>query len=337
MNRILLSAGLALACAVPAQAQDQEAAWFADFDQAVAAAKDQGKDLFVDFTGSDWCGWCMKLHEEVFSHEEFLKPVQEKYVLVALDFPRGEEAKAAVPNPERNDELLEKYGIEGFPTCLLMTPAGVVYGRTGYREGGPEAYVEHLRELAASGKKILAQLKELKQEFQAAEDKAPVIDKAITLLADMNPDSPGVTVVAEMVGKALKLDPENKKGMKLRAVKALLDSGQAKDEILAAARNMDPKNENGLLEKVVGFQFGKVRDEQSALAAISSIEKLLELGNFQDKAQVKQMAAMAALWCDGPLQDHERALALAEKAKAIDAELDPRLQEAFDKIGQPDA
>ncbi len=332
MNNILLTAGLALACAAAAPAQDDHSDWFADFDRAVAVAKEQGKDLFVDFTGSDWCGWCIRLDDEVFSHEEFLTPVKEKFVLVALDFPNGEEAKAKVPNPARNEELQEKYGIQGFPTCLLMTADGVVFGRMGYQEGGPAKYVEDMKTMTVEGKKLLADLKALKKAYKEAEDKKPVIEKAITMLEGMDADSTGVSIVADMVMQALKMDPENKAGMKLKAVKALLASGQANDEIFGLARKMDPKNEKGLLEKVVQAKFSVVRDEASAKAAIDEIEALVKLGKFHDAAEVKSMATMAAIWCDGPLEDKERAVALATQAKAIEAELDPRMQEMLDKI-----
>jgi thiol-disulfide isomerase/thioredoxin len=334
MKNIFLTAGLALACAASASAQDDHAtAWYADFDQAAAVAKEQGKDLFVDFTGSDWCGWCIKLHDEVFQYESFLAPVQERFVLVALDFPNGEEAKAKVPNPERNQELSEKYGIMGFPTCLLMTADGVVYGRMGYQEGGPEKYVEDMKALTTKGKKLLADLKQLKKDYQAAEDKTPVLEKAIAMLEGMDSESPGITIVADMVMQAVKADADGKKGMKLKAVKALLASGQANEEIFAAARKMDPKNEKGLLEKVVLAKFSTVRDEESALAAIAEIEALLALGTYHDATEVKQMATMAAIWCNGPLENTERAAKIAAQAKAIEAEIDPRMQGELDKIG----
>lgn len=123
------------------------ATWYADYDEAVKVAEAEGKDLLVDFTGSDWCGWCIRLHNEVFQHETFWKAAQEDFVLVALDFPRSEEARAKVPNPGRNNELKTLHGIRGFPTVLLMTPEGDVYGRTGYQRGGAEPYVKHLHEL----------------------------------------------------------------------------------------------------------------------------------------------------------------------------------------------
>jgi thiol-disulfide isomerase/thioredoxin len=118
--------------------------WYADYDQAALAAKSQKKDLLVDFTGSDWCGWCMKLHDEVFSKPEFESEAQKRYVLVALDFPQGPEARARVPNPARNAELAAKYRIEGYPTVLALTPDGDVLAKMGYEPGGPRPWLDHL-------------------------------------------------------------------------------------------------------------------------------------------------------------------------------------------------
>src|SRR5262245_14207111 len=85
--------------------------WFADYDLAQKEAEKTGKDLLVDFTGSDWCGWCIRLHGEVFEHEAFDRGVEKDFVLVALDFPHAKEVKAKVPNPERNAELLRLHGV----------------------------------------------------------------------------------------------------------------------------------------------------------------------------------------------------------------------------------
>ncbi|MEM9379346.1 MAG: thioredoxin fold domain-containing protein [Planctomycetota bacterium] len=135
----LLAAG-----AAPALPTSEEAHWYADYDKAVAVAEREGKDLFVEFTGSDWCHFCIQFHDEVLQHEEFWKNAQEDYVLVALDFPRGAEARAKVPNAKRNLELRDRHGIRGFPTVLLMTTEGEIYAKSGYRRGGAERYVGHL-------------------------------------------------------------------------------------------------------------------------------------------------------------------------------------------------
>ena len=40
------------------------------------------------FTGSDWCGWCIRLQKEVFFKPEFKKWANKNVVLVELDFPK---------------------------------------------------------------------------------------------------------------------------------------------------------------------------------------------------------------------------------------------------------
>lgn len=141
---ILRSSALLVATAValPAQAQ-----WQTDFAAAQATAKKDGKDLLIDFTGSDWCGWCIKLREEVFDHEEFQKKIGEHFVLVELDFPRGKEQSEELRT--QNQELIARFGVEGFPTLFLTDADGMPFAQTGYQPGGPEKYLEHLGELRA--------------------------------------------------------------------------------------------------------------------------------------------------------------------------------------------
>jgi thioredoxin-related protein len=184
--------GVALAAPALAFAGD-EIKWIADYDKAVEAAKAGNKDLFIDFTGSDWCGWCKRLEAEVFSKKEFLDEVQKDYVLVALDFPQGDEAKAKVPNPKRNDELLQKHGVTGFPTILLVTADGEVFAQTGYQAGGPVKYVESLKSLREGGRKALAECKEIVAKFAAAfgEEKNILLDRALRTLEGARPAWPG--------------------------------------------------------------------------------------------------------------------------------------------------
>ena len=131
-----------------AAAAEGSADWLTDFEAAKEVAASEGKPLLLDFTGSDWCIWCIRLKDEVLTREVFTDYAEGELVLVELDFPRGkkqsEELKA------QNAALLEKYGVRGFPTIVLLSPDGDLIGKTGYRKGGPEAYVEHLKELLAS-------------------------------------------------------------------------------------------------------------------------------------------------------------------------------------------
>jgi uncharacterized protein YyaL (SSP411 family) len=117
-----------------------------DFEAAKVRAVEEGKDLLVDFTGSDWCYWCKKLDGEVFSKPGFIDEAGRDFVFVKIDFPSN---PAAQPRPVRmqNQRLSQMYGVEGYPTVILMRADGRPYARTGYLEGGADAYLAHLKEL----------------------------------------------------------------------------------------------------------------------------------------------------------------------------------------------
>jgi len=120
--------------------------WVEDFDKGLAKAKAEKKLALVDFTGSDWCGWCIKLDKEVFSKKEFKDYAKEKLVLVEIDFPQ------ATPLPkkkqEKHDALAKTHKVEGFPTVLVFDSEGKEIGRLGYTEGGPSAFIAELDKLA---------------------------------------------------------------------------------------------------------------------------------------------------------------------------------------------
>ena len=121
--------------------------WLTDFEQAKAEAESGNVPILANFTGSDWCPPCMLLDQEVFSTEAFKTFAAEHFVLFKADFPRNKPQPDAVK--EQNRQLAETYGIPGFPTILLLNAEGEEVGRTGYRPGGAEAYIEHLKELMA--------------------------------------------------------------------------------------------------------------------------------------------------------------------------------------------
>ena len=119
--------------------------WMTDFEAAKAKAKSENKPMLLDFTGSDWCGWCIKLDEEVFTKDAFKAYAGDSLVLVELDFPRNKAQSDAVK--AQNKALAEKYQIRGFPTILILSPDGEMVAKTGYQSGGPDSYVEHLKGL----------------------------------------------------------------------------------------------------------------------------------------------------------------------------------------------
>lgn len=122
--------------------------WLTDFATAQKEATARQVPILVDFSGSDWCGWCIRLDQEVFSKPAFKEYADKNLVLLLLDFPR--KSKLSPGMQAQNQELSQKYGVRGFPTVLLLNADGRVLGRTGYQRGGAEAYVKHIQELLGS-------------------------------------------------------------------------------------------------------------------------------------------------------------------------------------------
>ena len=117
--------------------------WNTNMEEAMQIAKKENKAVLVNFTGSDWCKWCFKLNDEVFSQAEFEKYAQENLVLVKLDFPRSIPQTNATK--QYNQTLAQKYGIQGFPTILIMDNTGKLLAKTGYQQGGAVNYVNHIQ------------------------------------------------------------------------------------------------------------------------------------------------------------------------------------------------
>jgi protein disulfide-isomerase len=125
--------------------------WMTDFDKAKALAKEKNRHILIDFSGSDWCGWCIKLDNEVFSKAAFKAFADENLVMVLADFPQ-DKSKQSAELQKQNEKLSKEFGVRGFPSVFILSPEGKVVAKTGYQAGGPEAYVEHVKKLIAEGK-----------------------------------------------------------------------------------------------------------------------------------------------------------------------------------------
>lgn len=122
-----------------------KAVWLTSMAAAKAEAAKRKVPILVDFSGSDWCGWCIKLDEEVFSTPVFQEYAAKNLVLLMVDFPRRKTQDA--DTQKQNNALVEKFGIEGFPTILLLDENEKLIARTSYQPGGGESYVKHLGKL----------------------------------------------------------------------------------------------------------------------------------------------------------------------------------------------
>lgn len=115
-------------------------AWRTDYQAALKEASKEKKEVLLDFTGSDWCGWCQRLKKEVFDQEAFKKYASKNLILVEVDFPQGKEQSAALQ--AQNKELEATYHVSGFPTLVLLDAQGnVLQQQSGYLNGGPAALI----------------------------------------------------------------------------------------------------------------------------------------------------------------------------------------------------
>ena len=142
MKRIALGM---LGCWLALQVGAAELKWSTDLPAAIAQAKKEKKMVLMDFTGSDWCGWCIKLNKEVFNTDDFAKYAAENLVLVELDFPNKKKQTAELK--KANEALKEKYGADGFPTIVVVNSEGKeLWKQVGYMAGGPKAWIAKLDE-----------------------------------------------------------------------------------------------------------------------------------------------------------------------------------------------
>lgn len=114
--------------------------WKTDYKAALEEAAKEKKLVLLDFTGSDWCGWCIKLDKETFSKPEFKNFASKNLVLVEVDFPQNKSQSADVK--KQNEELKTKFGVQGYPSLVLLDSTGKeIIRNVGYLPGGPDAFI----------------------------------------------------------------------------------------------------------------------------------------------------------------------------------------------------
>ncbi len=283
--------------------------WMTDFEAAQKKAAAENKDLLVDFTGSDWCSWCIKLNEEVFSHDAFKKGVADKFVLVELDFPRDKSGISEAVQ-KQNAELQEKFQVKGFPTILLLDAQGRPFAQTGYQPGGPEKYVTHLDELRA--KRV-----ERDQAFAAAE-KLTGMEKAKALVGALKslPEN-HLGHYAEITAQIAELDPKDETGFVAAQTRKNAMAALQKD-VMAAMRSGKPDEVIAKIDQFIADN-KVVGDEKQALLGMK-MNPLLGAKKFDEAAKVI---------------DELIAASPESKAAKFAAEFKPRLQKMKEDAAKP--
>ena len=151
MKKILVIAFLTLTT-MSTQAQEG-LTWHTDMTKATDLSIKENKPMFLFFTGSDWCGWCIRLQNEVFKTPEFIKWASNNVILVELDFPRKNEQTDAVKM--QNAQLQQQLQVRGYPTVWFVSAAKTAdakvnlnaLGSSGYLAGGPQVWLENANQI----------------------------------------------------------------------------------------------------------------------------------------------------------------------------------------------
>ncbi len=131
-----------------------QSGWLTDFEQAKKIAVEKKQYILLNFSGSDWCGPCMRMKKEIFDAEDFTKYAGENLVLVNADFPRDKKNRLSKQLEKQNDRLAEKYNPTGkFPYTILFTSDGkLVKDWDGLPNISPKEFVQQIMDVSAKSK-----------------------------------------------------------------------------------------------------------------------------------------------------------------------------------------
>ncbi len=123
----------------------RKARWTEDLDDALAESKEYDLPILYLFTGSDWCGYCIRLHDQVLTEREFEKYADKNLVLLLLDFPQNKQKRSIA---EQNKKLKSEFGVRGYPTVWIVGADGEKLGKIGgYSNWSPEEYVAKIEKI----------------------------------------------------------------------------------------------------------------------------------------------------------------------------------------------
>jgi serine/threonine-protein kinase len=216
--------------------------WHTDFEAAKALAAREKKDLFVYFTGSDWCSWCLLVRKQVFGKEAFIDYAPRHFVLVELDFP---EYKPNPPHYQRDQELFRRWGLKGLPSLILADSQGRAYAnlREHLVPDQAESYValmERLRRTRLRRDEYLTRALTVE-----GLKRADLLDKALSLL----PEEFVQADYGDAVAQILEIDPRDRAG--LRSKYLPLAVGQRRVDVEQAIKKQDWRGTIDQIDKVI--------------------------------------------------------------------------------------
>jgi thioredoxin-related protein len=120
--------------------------WKTDFEVAKNEASTQNKTILLVFSGSDWCGPCIKLDRDIWQSAEFKEFAKNNLIIERADFPKKKQNQLAPELKKKNQDLAEKYNKDGlFPLVVILDKNGKVLGKTGFKNVSPHEYINLIK------------------------------------------------------------------------------------------------------------------------------------------------------------------------------------------------
>jgi thioredoxin-related protein len=122
-------------------------AWQTDFEKAKQSAQSEHKFILLNFSGSDWCGPCIRLHKEIFNSDGFTQYANDHLILVNADFPRLKKNQLSKEQQHQNDQLANEYNSRGiFPLTLLLGSDGkILKSWEGFPNGSADEFTGQVK------------------------------------------------------------------------------------------------------------------------------------------------------------------------------------------------
>lgn len=273
MNKILSTMMTLVAITAPAFAAE----WLTDLNTAKQKAAQEGKAILADFTGSDWCGYCIRLKKNVFDKPEFAQYAGDKFVLLEIDVPRN--PKFSREQLEANEKLCEEYAVSGYPTIMVLTSQGDVAG--GFVGGMPN--LQAVQEALEPG---IANAKALEAAYKLGGDEQL---KALFSAYSAIPDElkPSAAKLRDRIAAA---DPANTTGVQneikaeaqLRDFESRLSGAQTPAQALEILNTLIPEALPANLPKLIDAKFSLQMLTVDSVEGIEEIKQtLLKMAELQ--------------------------------------------------------
>jgi len=230
-----------------ADSRETKIQWQTNYEKAVDLSKSSSKPIVLFFTGSDWCGWCSKLEEEVFNTSEFAEDAGNKFVFLKLDYPMYKHLDPQ--QVAQNKELQKKYDVRNFPTIILLDSKQQLIGTSGYRPGGGKQYASYLLKLVSDYSSYRQKMQGLDKQNLSGNDLKQLFEKA----NELSLDNDAIRIVK--VG----MQSDQKKYFLIERYRFLATEGRVHDIEATALRQqllkLDPQNKDSIPYQLAVIDF----------------------------------------------------------------------------------